>query len=96
MNRDVYRKVQILQDEYEKLADGIRASYKSKDKNEKLISLLRYRMFYEKCRTELLYISTGYRAEAVGYADPNLIIQRETLGITRNPKTYYGMHSRKR
>ena len=28
VNRDVYRKVQILQDEYKKLADGIRASYK--------------------------------------------------------------------
>ena len=56
VNRDVYRKVQILQDEYKKLADGIRASYKSKDKNEKANISLRYRMFYEKCRTELLYI----------------------------------------
>lgn len=55
-NRDVYRKVQILQDKYKKLADGIRASYKSKDKNEKANISLRYRMFYEKCRAELLYI----------------------------------------
>lgn len=56
MNRDVYRKVQISQDEYKKLADGIRASHKSKDKNEKANISLRYRMFYEKCRAELLYI----------------------------------------
>ena len=56
VNRDVYRKVQILQDEYKRLADSIRASHKSKDKNEKANISLRYRMFYEKCRTELLYI----------------------------------------
>ena len=56
VNRDVYRKVQILQDEYKKLADGIRASHKSKDKNEKANISLRYRMFYDKCRAELLYI----------------------------------------
>lgn len=56
VNRDVYRKVQISQDEYKKLADGIRASHKSKDKNEKANISLRYRMFYEKCRAELLYI----------------------------------------
>ena len=56
VNRDVYRKVQILQDEYKKLADGIRASHKSKDKNEKANISLRYRMFYEKCRADLLHI----------------------------------------
>ena len=56
VNRNVYKKVQVLQEEYKRLADSIRASYKSKDKNEKANISLRYRMFYEKCRAELLYI----------------------------------------
>ena len=56
VNRDVYRKVQVLQEEYKRLANSIRASYKSKDKNEKANLSLKYRMFYEKCRAELLYI----------------------------------------
>lgn len=56
VNRDLYRKVQVLQEEYKKLTDGVRGSYKKYDTNEQSNISLRYRMFYEKCRAELLYI----------------------------------------
>lgn len=56
VNRDLYRKIQVLQEEYKKLTDGVRGSYKKYDTNEQSNISLMYRMFYEKCRAELLYV----------------------------------------
>lgn len=57
INRKVYRKVKVLQKEYQEIAEKYRKeSLKSKVHQKAAVN--KFRWFYDRCRTELLFLET--------------------------------------
>jgi hypothetical protein len=55
INRNVYRKLKVLQKEYNEISNNYRKEA-VKSKTQKRDAVSKFRWFYEKCRNELLYI----------------------------------------
>lgn len=55
INRKVYRKVQVLQKEYQEISEKYRKEL-LKSKTHKKTAANKFRWFYDKCRTELLFL----------------------------------------
>lgn len=55
INRKVFRKIQVLQKEYQKIAEKYRKE-SLKSKTHKKAAANKFRWFYDRCRTELLFL----------------------------------------